>query len=105
MADLLQRDESTTTSDAAISAEPRRERLRRHANRTRLYVWAFALAAAAVILVALIVANTRQVKLDWVVGSTHASLVWIILASALLGWLGGIATSVVFRRRTRRTPR
>jgi len=42
------------------------------------------------------------VKLDWVVGSTHASLVWIILAAAVLGWLLGIATSIVFRYRTRR---
>jgi hypothetical protein len=29
-------------------------------------------------------------------------LVWIILASAVLGWLLGIVTSVVFRLRTRR---
>jgi len=42
------------------------------------------------------------VKLDWAVGSTKASLVWIILAAAVLGWLLGIATSVVFRHRTRR---
>ena len=50
----------------------------------------------------LIAANVRAVKLDWVVGSTHASLVWIILAAAVLGWLLGIATSVLFRFRTRR---
>jgi uncharacterized integral membrane protein len=42
------------------------------------------------------------VKLSWVVGTGHASLVWIILASAVLGWLLGIVTSVVFRLRTRR---
>jgi uncharacterized integral membrane protein len=53
-------------------------------------------------LIALAVANTRQVKLSWVVGTSHASLVWIILASAVLGWLLGIVTSVVFRLRTRR---
>ena len=49
----------------------------------------------------LIAKNTRSVKLDWAVGSTHASLVWIILAAAVLGWLLGVATSVVFRNRTR----
>jgi uncharacterized integral membrane protein len=58
--------------------------------------------AALVILILLIAANTRSVKVDWVVGSTRASLVWIILAAAVLGWLLGIATSVVFRYRTRR---
>jgi uncharacterized integral membrane protein len=87
--------------------EPRREQLRRHGRRTGLYVWAFSLVALLIVLIALVIANTRQVKLSWVAGSGHASLVWIILASAVLGWLLGIVTSVVFRMRTRRrlTPR
>lgn len=84
------------------AVEPRRERLRRHRHRTGLYTWAFGLVALLVVLIALVIANTRQVKLSWVVGTGHASLVWIILASAVLGWLLGIATSVVFRLRTRR---
>jgi len=82
--------------------EPRRERLRRHGHQTRLYIWAVGLVALVVVLIALVIANTRAVKLSWVVGTGHASLVWIILASAVLGWLLGIVTSVVFRLRTRR---
>lgn len=82
--------------------EPRGERLRRHGHRTGLYALAFTLVALLVVLIALVVANTRQVKLSWVAGSGHASLVWIILSSAVLGWLLGIVTSVVFRLRTRR---
>jgi uncharacterized integral membrane protein len=82
--------------------EPRSARLRRHGHHTRLYAWAFTLIALLVIVIALTVANTRQVKLSWLVGTSHASLVWIILAAAVLGWLLGIATSVVFRLRTRR---
>jgi len=58
--------------------------------------------ALLVVLIALVVANTRQVKLSWVVGSGHASLVWVILGSAVLGWLLGVVTSVVFLLRTRR---
>jgi uncharacterized integral membrane protein len=54
-----------------------------------------------IVLIALSVANTRQVKLGWVFGTSHASLVWIILAAAVLGWLLGICTSVAFRLRTR----
>jgi hypothetical protein len=50
------------------------------------------------VLVVLISANTRTAKLDGVVGSTHASLVWVILAAAVLGWLLGITTAVVFRQ-------
>lgn len=83
-------------------AESRIERLRRHGHRAGLYTFAFAFVALLVVLIALVVANTRQVKLSWVVGTGHASLVWIILASAVIGWLLGILTSVVFRLRTRR---
>jgi uncharacterized integral membrane protein len=82
--------------------EPRGERLRRQGHHTGLYAWAFGLVGLLIVLIALVIANTRQVKLSWVVGSGHASLVWIILASAVLGWLLGIVTSVVFRLRTRR---
>jgi uncharacterized integral membrane protein len=82
--------------------EGRRDRLRRHGRRTRLYVSAFATVALLVVVIALVVANTRQVKLGWVFGTTHASLIWIILVSAVLGWLLGITTSIVFRLRTRR---
>ena len=82
--------------------EPRGARLRRHGHRTGLYAWAFALIALLVIVIALAVANTRQVKLSWLIGTSHASLVWIILAATVLGWLLGITTSVIFRLRTRR---
>jgi uncharacterized integral membrane protein len=84
------------------SVEPRSERLRRHGRQTGLYAWSFGLVLLLVVLVALVAANTRQVKLSWVAGTGHASLVWIILASAVLGWLLGIVTSAVFRLRTRR---
>jgi uncharacterized integral membrane protein len=90
------------TSAAGDGAEGRGDRLRRHSQRARLYGVAFALVALLVCLVALILANTRSVKLSWVFGDTNASLVWIILASAILGWLLGLATSIAFRRRTRR---
>ena len=87
---------------ATEAVEPRAARLRRHGHRGGLYAWAFALVALLVIVIALAIANTRQVKLSWVVGTSHASLVWIIFAAAVLGWLLGIATSIVFRLRTRR---
>jgi uncharacterized integral membrane protein len=87
---------------ATEPVEPRSDRLRRHGRRTALYAWAFGLVTLLVLVIALAVANTRQVKLSWVVGTTHASLVWIILVAAVLGWLLGIATGVIFRLRTRR---
>jgi len=82
--------------------ESRRERLARHALRVRLYTGAVAFVALISVLIVLISVNTRTVKLSWAFGSTTASLVWIILATAVIGWLLGIATAVVFRLRTRR---
>jgi uncharacterized integral membrane protein len=95
----------TRTAPQTEPIEPRIERLRRHGRRTGLYTLAFSLVALLVVLIALVAANTRQVKLSWVVGSGHASLVWIIVASAVLGWLLGIVTSIAFRFRTRRRRR
>ena len=91
-----------TRPEQQATREPRRDRLRRHGRRTWLYTWVSAVVALLVILIALIVANTRSVKVSWAVGSTRQSLVWIILVTAILGWLLGIVTSVVFRVRTRR---
>ncbi len=54
------------TQPPAAPAEARGERLRRHGRRTGLYTWAVGLVALLVVLIALVVANTRQVKLSWV---------------------------------------
>jgi uncharacterized integral membrane protein len=98
--------EPTRNGGPLVSAEPapaetRRERLGRKARRTRFYAYASLTVALLVCLVALVAANTRQVELSWVVGSSSASLVWIILCSACLGWLLGIVSSALIRWRTR----
>jgi uncharacterized integral membrane protein len=59
------------------------------------------LLAILVLLVILIAENTRQVKVGWIFGYSRVSLVFLILFAAILGWLLGVVTSVVFRRRTR----
>ncbi len=94
--------EAHAPTAAGLPREPSGDRLRRGARRTGLYTWAFLLVGLLVVLVALVSANTRRVEVSWVFGSTRQSLVWIILAAAIVGWLGGIVTSVIFRRRTRR---
>jgi Uncharacterized integral membrane protein len=91
-----------TAQTQSSTAEPRGERLRRGTRRANLYTWAFVLLGLLVVLIALVIANTREVEVSWVLGSTRQSLVWIIVAAAIVGWLAGIATSVLFRRRTRR---
>ena len=82
--------------------ESRREQLGRRLAQARLYTGAIAFVALIALLIVLISVNTRHVKLSWAFGSTRASLVWIVLATAVIGWLLGITTAVVFRRRTRR---
>jgi uncharacterized integral membrane protein len=88
-------------ADSARPVETSGERFRRKAHRSGLYLYAFFSVALLVCLVALAVANTRQVEFSWVVGSSMVSLVWIVIFTAILGWLLGIVTSVVFHWRTR----
>jgi uncharacterized integral membrane protein len=83
------------------AVEPEGDEILRR-RRAKLYAWAFLLAAFFVILVALIVANTRSVKISWVVGSSRSPLIWIIIVAAVLGWFSGLVTSLLFHRRTRR---
>lgn len=83
------------------TVETRGERARRHVRRGGLYATAFVMAALVVAIVALVTANMRRVEVSWVVGSATQSLAWIVVVTALLGWLLGIVTSVLFRRRTR----
>ena len=100
---------STPTEPDEVDATPaqgpvesRGDRTRRHARRTKLYLWAGLLVATLVLLVVLIAENTRSVKVGWVFGYSRVSLVFLVLLATVLGWLLGIATSVIFRRRTRR---
>ncbi len=94
--------DSSRDETPAAPSESRTERFVRHGRRARLYTGAVVFVALLAVLIVLSSKNTRAVKLDWAVGSTHASLVWIILAAAVIGWLLGITTAVVFRHRTRR---
>jgi uncharacterized integral membrane protein len=88
---------SVATSNDALGS-----RLVRRSQGARLYGSAGAIVTLIAVLVVLASENTPAAKLDWVVGSTRASLSWIILAAAIFGWLLGITTAVVVHRRTRR---
>jgi uncharacterized integral membrane protein len=90
------------TARAPIPAvETRGGRWRRNARRARLHLSAIASVALLLCVVALALANTGRVQLHWLLGSGSASLVWIVLLAAVLGWLLGLATGSVFRWRTR----
>ncbi len=95
-------DDAESPRIKPVAVQSRSERLVFHARRVRVYTSTVVLVAMLVVLVVLIAVNTRRVRLSWAVGETRARLVWIILASALIGWIAGLATSVLVRRRIHR---
>jgi uncharacterized integral membrane protein len=81
--------------------ETRAEHFRRKAHRGRLHGYAVVTVALVAYLVALAVSNTAAVKVSWVFGSSHVSLVWLVLFAAILGWLLGLLVTARFHWRTR----
>jgi uncharacterized integral membrane protein len=57
--------------------------------------------ATVVVLILLIARNTRQVKVDYVFGSSKTRLIWLVIISSITGWVLGVVTSFLVRRRTR----
>jgi uncharacterized integral membrane protein len=88
-------------SAATANTETRGEHFRRKAHRSRLHTYAIAAVALVAFLIALAASNTAHVKVNWVFGSSHVSLVWLVLFAAILGWLLGLLASARFHWRTR----
>ncbi|MEN3312666.1 MAG: hypothetical protein V7645_1995 [Actinomycetota bacterium] len=86
---------------SVLEAESRLRRGVRYSHRTGLYVSLLVAIATVVFLILLIAQNTRRVKVDYVFGSTQTRLVWLVIVSAITGWVLGIATEFLIRRRTR----
>jgi uncharacterized integral membrane protein len=82
-------------------AETRLQRGRRYGHRGGLYAALIIGIAALVFLILLIARNTREVKLDYVVDSTRTRLIWLVIISAIVGWVLGIVTALLIHRRTR----
>jgi len=95
----------TAPTSPADRAETRGERLRRGAHQGRLQGYAIAIIALIAALVALAAANTARVRVDWLVGSARVSLVWLVLAAAIIGWILGVLASLRFQWVTRARPR
>jgi uncharacterized integral membrane protein len=93
--------EAPTPEAPTPVAETRFRRGVRYSHRTGLYVSLVVAIATIVSLILLIARNTRQVKVDYVFGSSQARLVWLVIISAITGWVLGIVTAFLIRRRTR----
>jgi uncharacterized integral membrane protein len=81
--------------------ETRWHRGRRYGHRGGLYATLCVGIVAAVLLILLIARNTRQVRVDYVFGHSDTALIWLVVISAIAGWLLGIVTAYLIRRRTR----
>ena len=86
---------------APNSDETRAEYIRRKSLRGRLHGHAVATVALVAILIALAASNTARVKVNWLFGSSHVSLVWLLLATAVVAWLLGLLASARVNWRTR----
>ncbi len=95
-ADAVARD-----PEPGLPRETRREHARRMGSRARLYASLILLAVLVLAIVLLALDNRSDARLSWVVGDTEAPVVWIVLVSAIVGWLAGILTGAIVRRRTR----
>jgi uncharacterized integral membrane protein len=89
------------TEASILETETRLRRGIRYSHRTGLYASLVIAIATIVFLILLIARNTRGVKVDYVFGSTQARLVWLVIISAITGWVLGIVTAFLIRRRTR----
>jgi uncharacterized integral membrane protein len=88
-------------AEASNGTETRAEYLHRKSLRGRLHGYAIATVALVAVLIALAASNTARVKVNWLVGSSHVSLVWLVLVTAIVAWLLGLLASARFNWRTR----
>jgi len=98
---VSEQDHQVAQPEIEADDESRWDRGRRYGHRTALYLSIAAALAALVFLILLIARNADQVKFDYVVGDAHTRLIWLIVISAIAGWVLGIATAYLVRRRTR----
>jgi uncharacterized integral membrane protein len=67
----------------------------------RLWATIIGLAAIAIYIVAFIAKNSRKVTLDFIFFSAHVGLIWLLLLGFVLGLVGGVLLSQLYRRRRR----
>ena len=98
---MSEHEQETPSPAPGPEEESRLQRSLRYGHSTGLYVALLIGIGAVVLLILLIARNTRQVKVDYVFDSTQARLIWLVVISAIIGWVLGIVTAFLIRRRTR----
>jgi uncharacterized integral membrane protein len=89
-------------TDAQPAAPTPEERLEQRRLR-RFYAKLILLGALVIYVVAFVIANSNKVKVDFLVHKSRLSLIWLILLCLAIGFVGGLLTSQLARRRRTRT--
>lgn len=65
-------------------------------------LWAIVIGLGLIVLwvLAFIVKNSDKVKIDFVLFSTNASLIWLVIILLGAGFLGGLLVSQLYRKRS-----
>ena len=71
----------------------------------RLWAILVGLFLIALYVIAFISKNDDQIKIDFVLFSARVSLIWVMIFILLLGVLGGVLLSQIYRRRGRQRVR
>ncbi|HEY3051420.1 MAG TPA: lipopolysaccharide assembly protein LapA domain-containing protein [Gaiellaceae bacterium] len=65
----------------------------------RLYAIVIGLVLIVLWVIAFIAKNNEPIKIDFVLLSAHASLIWLLILLLAIGFLGGVLASQLYRRR------
>ena len=97
-------DEPTGGSRREATTAGRSARLDEGRRSFQPALWSRLIVIGAIVVFAMlfVVLNTNNVKVSFVFGSTHLSLIWVILLSLAVGVALGVLLSQLHRRRQRR---
>lgn len=70
----------------------------------RLWAIVIGLGLIVVWVLAFVVKNSDKVNIDFVLFSTNASLIWVVIILLGAGFLAGLLASQLYRRRSGRAP-
>jgi uncharacterized integral membrane protein len=74
-------------------------------NEARAWLIVILLALVVAYLIWFAIDNSHTVPVHWVFGTTHSSLIWVILVTLILGAIVGLLALGLSRRRSRRAKR
>jgi uncharacterized integral membrane protein len=70
----------------------------------RLWLALGLLALVVAYIIAFVIENSKRVTIHWVFGSSHSSVIWLIVVNLLIGLAAGLLISSLYRRRGHRKP-